>query len=96
VSTAGTGYLALHATATTPCHTAVSAARRREIWSDWEYGDDRERRCRRVVLQGEVFVRLAGGDRRFCVECAAAVLGLRVRYSPPAGEWPDEKAPSCC
>lgn len=92
VGTAGTGYLALHASGLTPCSTAAIAARRRARWPDWSFGDDREVHCARLVGQGEVFVRLASGRSglRFCVQCAARVLGLPVRYEQPG------RVPGCC
>jgi hypothetical protein len=95
VSTAGTGYVELRASGAVAGTTAAVAARRRARWADWSFGDDRERWCRRVIRQGEVYVRLASRHEsgRFCVECARRVLGLRVRFAP-AG--PVERSPSCC
>lgn len=75
----GTDYVPVHASALVPCSTAAIAARRRARWADWSFSDDRERHCRRVVQQGEVYVLRPESTLRFCVGCAEHVLQLPVR-----------------
>jgi hypothetical protein len=96
VSVGSTGYLPLHAPGLTPCTTAAIAARRRATWPDWRFGDDREASCRRMIQPGDAFVRLPGSRMRFCVACAAIVLGLAVRYESAGPVAGDGEAPGCC
>jgi hypothetical protein len=96
VSVAGTGYVPMNAARAIPCATAAIAARRRARWPDWSFADDREARCRRMILPGDAYVQLPTPRARFCVACAAGVLGLPVSFEPEGSVEDPWRSPSCC